>query len=236
MSNLSDGGRIGSTVPSAITARGTLPCENDRAKPDRISRLARSTNLSKILEGGPPKRYPLDRGPDLRPAQAHAWVVLELGAHRRIFSACIADFGVFARTFQTYQSPGCGSRNDSARTTVDNSARAAQKFKHRPAKIARATRARGRSTPGSCNGLFSVGFPTGVQRCTTCAIRPTLRTSFPLPPKTNLDGAGLFGHREAPLLTSNLTRVAQPTPQCKRGKGATFPRLAIGPRIAISRG
>ena len=28
---------------------GTLPCEIDQAKPDRISRLARSTNLSKIL-------------------------------------------------------------------------------------------------------------------------------------------------------------------------------------------
>ena len=40
-----------------------LPCENDQAKPDRFSRLARSTNLSKILESirlsGPFQ----DRGP-----------------------------------------------------------------------------------------------------------------------------------------------------------------------------
>ena len=41
-----------------------LPCENDQAKLDRISRLARSTNLSKILESDPPERALLDRGPD----------------------------------------------------------------------------------------------------------------------------------------------------------------------------
>ncbi len=37
--------------------------------------------------------------------------------------------------------------------------RAAQNIKERPAKSARATRARGRSSPGSCNGLFSLGVP-----------------------------------------------------------------------------
>lgn len=52
----------------------TLPCENDQAKPDRFSRLARSTLLSKILQSGPPKRCPSDRGPASR-------IVLELGAH-----------------------------------------------------------------------------------------------------------------------------------------------------------
>ena len=41
--------------------------------------------------------------------------------------------------------------------------RAAQNIKERPAKRARATRARRSRTPGSCNGLFSAGFPTGVQ-------------------------------------------------------------------------
>jgi hypothetical protein len=35
-----------------------LPCENDQAKLDHFSRLACSTNLSKILEDGPPKRRP----------------------------------------------------------------------------------------------------------------------------------------------------------------------------------
>jgi hypothetical protein len=43
-------------------AQALLPCENDQAKPDRISRLARSTNLSKILKSFPPKRCPWDRG------------------------------------------------------------------------------------------------------------------------------------------------------------------------------
>jgi len=38
--------------------RCTLPCENDQAKPDRSSRLARSTLLSKILQNGPPERCP----------------------------------------------------------------------------------------------------------------------------------------------------------------------------------
>src|SRR5579872_2454768 len=55
-------------------SRDTLPCENDQAKPDRFSRLARSTLLSKILESGPPKRCPWDRGPFLRMG------VLELNA------------------------------------------------------------------------------------------------------------------------------------------------------------
>jgi hypothetical protein len=43
-----------------------LPCENDQAKLNHISRLACSTNLSKILEGDPPERALLDRGPDLK--------------------------------------------------------------------------------------------------------------------------------------------------------------------------
>ena len=43
-----------------------LPCENDQAKLDHFSRLACSTNLSKILKSGPPKRRPLDRGPGFR--------------------------------------------------------------------------------------------------------------------------------------------------------------------------
>ena len=40
---------------------------------------------------------------------------------------------------------------------------AAQNIKQQPAINARADRARGSSASGSCNGLFSAGFPTGVQ-------------------------------------------------------------------------
>lgn len=43
-----------------------LPCEIDQAKLDRISRLACSTNLSKILAAFRLSGAVLDRGPDLR--------------------------------------------------------------------------------------------------------------------------------------------------------------------------
>ena len=79
MSSHPDGGRLGRPCLRDFLskgAQGTLPCETDQAKPDRISRLARSTNLSKILEGDSPERDPWDRGPDFRPA------VLELDAQR----------------------------------------------------------------------------------------------------------------------------------------------------------
>jgi hypothetical protein len=60
--------REGSTASAHLFRRRgcmrmLLPCENDQAKLDHISRLACSTNLSKILEGDPPERTLLDRGP-----------------------------------------------------------------------------------------------------------------------------------------------------------------------------
>ena len=55
----SDGGQRILDCARAITAQGTLPCENDQAKLDRFSRLARSTLLSKILENVPPERCSL---------------------------------------------------------------------------------------------------------------------------------------------------------------------------------
>jgi hypothetical protein len=41
--------RVRSTRPRISALTSYLPCENDQAKPDRLSRLARSTLLSKIL-------------------------------------------------------------------------------------------------------------------------------------------------------------------------------------------
>ena len=79
---------------------GTLPCENDQAKPDRFSRLARSTYLSKILEGFPPERGPLGSRPGL------AFGLSSNLLRTPTFSACIADSGVFARTFQTLSKSG----------------------------------------------------------------------------------------------------------------------------------
>jgi hypothetical protein len=64
MSTHPDGGQFESTASALITAPDALPCEIDQTKLDPISRLACSTNLSKILKGYPPKRALLDRGPD----------------------------------------------------------------------------------------------------------------------------------------------------------------------------
>jgi hypothetical protein len=93
-----------------------------------------------------------------------------------------------------------------------------KKIKERPAKNARATKARGRPAPGSCNGLFSLGIPyRGSGGNSSTSPDPTNQ----LP--TSLYGAGppllalpRSGHREAPLLTYNLIRVAQGIPRCKR--------------------
>jgi len=52
-----------------------LPCENDQAKLDHFSRLACSTNLSKILSTFRLSGAVLDRGPGFRQG------VLELVAH-----------------------------------------------------------------------------------------------------------------------------------------------------------
>jgi hypothetical protein len=68
-----------------------LPCENDQAKLDHFSRLACSTNLSKILESCPPERALLDRGPG-----CDAGVSSNL---LRSFFAYYRSLGVFARTF-----------------------------------------------------------------------------------------------------------------------------------------
>jgi hypothetical protein len=76
----------------------------------------------------------------------------------------LALLSVFARTFQTYRTSFAMSTpyflilREGARPS-----RAAQNIKERPAIYARTTRVRRRLTPGSCNGLFSVGFPTGAQ-------------------------------------------------------------------------
>ena len=76
-----DGGLPGMAVPlrchPKTGALGTLPCEIDQAKPDRISRLARSTNCQRSLRvlrlGGTP-------GIEVR---TRVRIVLELDAQHR---------------------------------------------------------------------------------------------------------------------------------------------------------
>jgi hypothetical protein len=73
-------------------AQGTLPCENDQAKPDHISRLARSTNLSKILAGLPPRRALLDRGPSCYAGVSSNLLRLPFSAFDRVCRRFCANF------------------------------------------------------------------------------------------------------------------------------------------------
>jgi len=88
--------------------RCTLPCENDQAKPDRFSRLARSTLLSKILTVHRLSGTVLDRGPSFV-----AGGVLELIAQPALYLEALA--GVFARTFQDYRTSDFVSTLESQR-------------------------------------------------------------------------------------------------------------------------
>jgi hypothetical protein len=49
LSHSADGGQLDATRATCPKTRCILPCENDQAKLNHISRLACSTNLSKIL-------------------------------------------------------------------------------------------------------------------------------------------------------------------------------------------
>jgi hypothetical protein len=108
-------------------SRDTLPCENDQAKPDRFSRLARSTLLSKILESGPPKRCPWDRGPfsrigvlELDALLACLTIAFPKSRPRRPADSLempgIAFASIFARTFRKYRT----SRPKSSSTSLNS--------------------------------------------------------------------------------------------------------------------
>jgi hypothetical protein len=102
------------------------------------------------------------------------------------------------------------------------------KFQRSPsAKGARATRARGRSTPGSCNGLFSPGNSLqGFRRGLKTSLnqpneRSSIHFSFPLPSDRALApiGADLQilpkATRRLYCFSNNLLRVAQGQRGCK---------------------
>ena len=95
-------------MPALFKAAGILPCENDQAKPDRFSRLARSTLLSKILTVHRLSGTVLDRGPGFV-----AGGVLELIAQPALYLEALA--GVFARTFQDYRTSDFVSTLESQR-------------------------------------------------------------------------------------------------------------------------
>jgi hypothetical protein len=80
--------------------------------------------------------------------------------------------------------------------------------------------AHGRSSSGSCNGLFSEGFPTGIEDLIRA--HPILRTGLPFP----RCGQDPKAHWEAPLLICNFQRVAQATLCCKRVVSSGVHRIA----------
>jgi len=102
MSPHSDGGRIGSTVPCAIAALGTLPCETDRAKPDRISRLARSTNCQRSL------RVVRLSGTLGIEARTRVRFVLELDALRRLSPLELRTPAFWREPFNAIKMQGAG--------------------------------------------------------------------------------------------------------------------------------
>ena len=112
---------------------------------------------------------PLDRGPD-----ANGRVSSNLMRFAGIFRPCSEHPAILREPFKTIEVPALGQVKSllpngllpEASSGPDLQAQVAQrKISNtlRRAQRARATKARESIAPGSCNGLFSVGFPTGVQ-------------------------------------------------------------------------
>ena len=169
-----DGGRWDRPHPR-LESPDALPCENDQAKPDRLSRLARSTLLSKILTtlrlSGAVWIEARAVTPGCPRTYCACWVLLDYV--RQHFCANflkVSNFTLHVKVNQTLLSrfppqPIHGAQYQ--RTTSTN---------------AQATRAYERNfLPGHAMGLFSAGFPTGAQLVRLALLQLTLRTSFPLP-------------------------------------------------------
>lgn len=131
--------RVGSTASAHLFLRTgcaqiLLPCENDQAKLDPFSRLACSTNLSKILPAGSPERGRWIEAQALKP-----------GCPR----TCLRYLpGVLPHTWPFLREPSKSielwSRCQGLISSAPKAVHAAQNIKHQPATNARATKARGR--------------------------------------------------------------------------------------------
>jgi len=217
-----DGGQAGLAV-SAHKIADTLPCENDQAKPDRISRLARSTILSKILESTPPERRPFGSRPKQHrlgcPRTCCARRFLRLTALTGAFCANLLKVSNFAFPVK----PDL-LRPRAAPTTMlaviprpRKPARRQAPYKsYAQRKISKIDQRNRPSLWGSreLNSRVLQWFCSlwdSLQGLRGRLPYLTQRTSSPLP----FSGRP-HGHREAPLLTCNFQRVAQVTPRCKR--------------------
>jgi hypothetical protein len=202
MSNLPDGGQDKFDGICARKHRYSYLVRMIKPKPDPISRLARSTNLSKILKVDPPERDLLDRGPD-----CYIRVSPNLIAHPALqtqlhLPAFLRELSKFTKASTVCQHRNLDIFNHSKSLNQRRKARksALRKISKSDRQNARATRAHRRSTPGSCNGLFSLGIPyRGSGAIFPTSPDPTNR----LP--TSLIGQTLFICAFAPRATGGST-------------------------------
>jgi hypothetical protein len=163
----------------ATVKRCTLPCENDQAKPDLFSRLARSTLLSKILKSSPPERRPWIEAQTVSPELSSnllRWLSLRSNTPCNRFCANFLTLSNFLyrvnRLFSASPGPlqlvvdGHSPYREAPQTMtrkvpVPSSAHA-QNIKERPAMLEPLRLATG-FLPGLAMVVFSAGFPTGVQ-------------------------------------------------------------------------
>ena len=197
-----------------------LPCENDQAKPDRFLTTGTFNQFVKDPKAIRLSGALLDRGPDFR---------LGVPELVRFCRFCIdPQPAAFLRElFEVIElQPLC--QGESLLTdSIPQPGIAQRKFSNiHQQKYARAARARGRFSSGSCNGLFSLGIPYRGQRVN--------RTTSPGPanrPPISLIGQDSQVHREAPLLNLQLPKSSTRYPplQADNSSACNFPRIPADP-------
>jgi len=218
MSSLSDGGRIGSTGLRIFISKGAGTLLVRMTEPNPITShdwhvqpiCQRSLRVVRL------SGTPMDRGPDFHPA------VLELGAHRPISPPPKQRWAFLREPFEVIKVQVSGQAKnppESPGTIVDNSFALRKKSKSDQQKSLESASANSREINSRVMQwlVLSRDYLQGFQRCTACARRKTLRTSFPLPsdsrslkvPDLGLGRPFIIhafarGHREAPLLLLTL--------------------------------
>ncbi len=141
--------KAGPAVPARrhpkMEALGTLPCETDQAKPDRISRLARSTILSKIHAADPPGRGLGIETLTVTPGALE----LDCATPARVQSAWQAIWRELFKIIPTYR---CRSSRFAQRSISKSNQKTAAQKALKPLRLAG-------KFPGSCNGFVLCGIP-----------------------------------------------------------------------------
>jgi len=172
--------RSGSTAPAHLFRRrgctqALLPCENDQAKLDHFSRLACSTNLSKILPAVRLSGAVWIEAQAVTPGCPRTCCARQSsackGIHRRFCANLLklSNFHLHVNPNLLFvrgransvggSFPDCESQTGREAESSIQRFRTAQNIKQRPDERSRTAKVRRRITPGSCNGLFSLGIP-----------------------------------------------------------------------------